>query len=85
MVDAKLVEHSDYTGKNVTLTKFDGSTVLSPLTRVWISFGDYQIHHVVAVIDETPEEVLLGLDVGFLDYLMHWRKSKRMREWVRRW
>ena len=52
----------------------DGSTILSPFARVWIIFGNYQIYHVVAVAEEAPEEVLLGLDIGFLDYLLQLAK-----------
>ena len=51
----------------MTLTMADGSIILSPLAQVWITFGKYQIHHVVAVAEEAPEEVLLGLDTGFFD------------------
>ena len=51
----------------MTLTMADGTTILSPLAQVCVTFGNYQIHHVVAVAVEAPEEVLLGLEIGFLD------------------
>ena len=54
----------------MTLIMAEGSTILSLLVRVLITFGNYQVHHVVAVAEEAPEEVLLGLDIGFLDYLL---------------
>ena len=59
----------------MTLIMADGSTILSPFTRAWIIFGNYQIHHVVAVAEEAPEEVLLELDIGFLDYLLELAKD----------
>ena len=75
IVDAKLVKPSEHLGTHMTLTMADGSTILSPLARVWITFGNYQIHHVVTVAEEAPEEVLLGLDIGFLDYLLQLAKD----------
>ena len=75
IVDAKLVKPSEHLGTHMTLTMADGSTILSPLARVWITFGNYQIRHVVAVAEEASEEVLLGLDIGFLDYLLQLAKE----------
>ena len=57
IVDAKLVKPSEYLGTHMTLTMADGSTILSPLALVWITFGNYQIHHVVAVAEEAPKKL----------------------------
>ena len=54
IVEAKLVKPSEHLGTHMTLTMADGSTILSPLARVWITVGNYQIHHVVAVAEEAP-------------------------------
>ena len=38
----------------------------------------------VAVAEEAPEEVLLGLDIGFLDYLLQLAKDNNKETlWVR--
>ena len=72
IVDAKLVKPSEHLGAHMTLTMVDGSTILKPLAQVWITFGNSQIHHVVAVAEKCPEE---GLDIGFLDYLLQLAKD----------
>jgi len=70
VVRADLVKEHEYLGRSVQLVGFNGASVVVPLAKVWINVGKYCIQQEVAVCSSAPEPVLLGLDVGFLDYLL---------------
>ena len=40
-----------------------------PLANVWIHAGEYSFKQQVAVCEDPILDVLLGLDIGILDYL----------------
>ena len=70
VVDANLVEETEYLGGNVTLEGFNGFNVSQPLAKVWIEVGKHRLHHIVAVVDNAPEKILLGMDTGIMRYLL---------------
>ena len=77
VVSADLVELDEYTGESIRLLGFNGEAVNVPLAMVWLHFGDYVFQHAVAVCKDSPEQALLGLDIGKLDYLMQLEKEQR--------
>ena len=62
VVDANLVEENEHLGRNVTLEGFNGFNVSRPLAKVWIEVGKHRLHHIVTVVDNSPEKILLGMD-----------------------
>ena len=70
VVDANLVEETEYLGRSVTLEGFNGFNVSQPLAKVWIEVGKHRLHHIVAVVDNAPEKILLGMDTGIMRYLL---------------
>ena len=70
VVDANQVEEREYLGRNVTLEGFNGFNVSQPLAKVWIEVGKHRLHHIVAVVDNAPEKILLGMDTGIMRYLL---------------
>ena len=70
VVDANLVEETEYLGGNVTLEGFNGFNASQPLAKVWIEVGKHRLHHIVAVVDNAPEKILLGMDTGIMRYLL---------------
>lgn len=77
VVKADMVKPEEYTGNSIRLVGFDGGAVTVPLAKVWLHIGDYVIKHVVAVCKNPPEQALLGLDIGILDYLMQLEREQR--------
>ena len=77
VVKADLVQPEEYTGESMKLLGFDGGAVTVPLAKVWLHIGEYAIQHDVAVCKDPPEQALLGLDIGILDYLMQLEKEQR--------
>ena len=59
------------------LHQVDGGAVTVPLAKVWLHIGEYVIKHVVAVCKDPPQQALLGLDIGILDYLMQLEREQR--------
>ena len=37
---------------------------------VWIEVGKHRLHHIVVVVDNAPEKILLGKDTGIMRYLL---------------
>ena len=70
VVDANLLEEKEYLGRNVTLESFNGFNASQPLAKVWIEVGKHRLHHIVAVVDNAPEKILLGMDMGIMRYLL---------------
>ena len=79
VVNADLVKSEEYTGGSIRLLGFNGGAVIVPLAEVWLHIGDYVFKH-VAVCNNSPEQILLGLDIGILDYLMQLEKEREQRE-----
>ena len=70
VVDANLVEEKEYLGRNVTLEGFNGFNTSQPLAKVWIEVVKHRLHHIVAVVDNVLEKILLGMDTGIMRYLL---------------
>ena len=49
---------------------FNGFNASQPLAEVWIEVGKHRLHHIVAVVDNAPEKILLGMDMGIMRYLL---------------
>lgn len=79
VVRADLVEKDEYVGRSAHLNGFNGSSVVVPIAKVWIDVGKYCIQQEVAVCAKAPEPVLLGLDIGFLDYLLDLEREQRKK------
>ena len=77
VVKADLVKPEEYIGDSIRLLGFDGGAVTVPLAKVWLHIGEYVIKHVVAVCKDPPQQALLGLDIGILDYLMKLEREQR--------
>ena len=60
LVDANLVEETEYLGRNVTLEGFNGFNASQPLAKVWIEVGKHRLHHIVAVVDNAQEKKIIG-------------------------
>ena len=71
---ADLVKPEEYIGDSIRLLGFDGEAVTVPL---WLHIGEYVIKHMVAVCKDPPQQALLGLDIGILDYLMQLEREQR--------
>ena len=80
MVRADLVQEEDYTGERVTLRSVCGRSFSARTAKVWLHFGDYALKHDVAVSEHLSEAVLLGMDLGLLDYLLQLEKQQRRQE-----
>ena len=76
MVRDDMVKEEEYTGEMVTLRSVCGQTFQTREARVWLHFGDYSIHHNVAVSSKLSEAVLLSIDLGLLEYLLKLEKDK---------
>ena len=70
VVDENLVEEKEYLGRNVTLEGFNGFNASQPLAKVWIEVGKHRLHHIVAVVDNAAEKILLGMGTGIMRYLL---------------
>ena len=57
------VQLDQYTGQ-VNIVAVRQHQKRPPLAKVWLQVGEYTIPHVVAVMDITPDQVLLGQDLG---------------------
>ena len=77
VLHADMVKPEEYTGDSIRLLEFYGGAVTVPLAKVWFHIGDYVFKHEVAVCRNSPEQALLGLDIGILDYLMQLEKEQR--------
>lgn len=77
VVHASLVEDHEYTGETIRLMGYNGHTTENPMASVWVHVGEYSIRHEVAVCKEAPSDVLIGLDIGILDYLLTLEKQQR--------
>ena len=75
VVDANLVKEKEYLGRNVTLEGFNGFNASQPLAKVWIEVGKHRLHHIVAVVDNAPEKILLGMDTDIMRNLASARSS----------
>ena len=77
MVRADLVREEDFTGEVVALKSVCGKVFTTQTARVWLHFGEYALQHEVAVSGQLSEAVLLGMDLGLLDYLLQLEKQQR--------
>ena len=75
VVKAGLVEEVEYTGETIRLLDFRGKASEVPLANVWVHTGEYSFKQEVAVCEDPIQDVLLGLDIGILDYL--WELAKK--------
>ena len=68
--DANLVEETENLVRNVTLEGFNGFNASQSLAKVWNEVGKHRLHHIVAVVDNASEKILLGMDTGIMRYLL---------------
>jgi hypothetical protein len=76
MVRADLVRKEDFTGEVVPLKSVCGKAFPAQVARVWLHFGKYTAKREVAVSEHLSEAVLLGMDLGLLDYLLKLEKQQ---------
>ena len=74
MVRADLVREEDFTGELVTLKSVCGNSFT---TRAAKHLGEYVVKHEVAVSEQLGEAVLLGMDLGLLNYLLQLEQQQR--------
>ena len=77
VVNSSLVQPEQYTNKNVKLTGFSGESKYVPLVKVWLTFGEYCMKCTVAAVENCSEQVLLGMDLGLLEYLLKSEKEQK--------
>ena len=77
MVRADLVREEDFTGELVTLKSVCGNSFTTRAAKVWLHLGDYVVKHEVAVSEQLGEAVLLGMDLGLLNYLLQLEQQQR--------
>ena len=77
VVNSSLVQPEQYTNKNVKLTGFSGESRHVPLVKVWLTFGEYCMKCTVAAVENCSEQVLLGMDLGLLEYLLKLEKEQK--------
>ena len=59
------------------LTGFSGESKHVPLVKVWLTFGEDCMKCRVAAVENCLEQVLLGMDLGMLEYLLKLEKEQK--------
>lgn len=80
VVDASLVQQSDYTGRKLKLTGFYWRPVNLPLAKVRVKVGQHDKVHTVTVMENAFAPVLLGQDLKMMDYLIDYERSLRPKK-----
>ena len=66
-----------YVGEHVLIKEYRKAPEKVPLAKVWLEVGEYSMQREVAVINDATEPVLLGMDLGILQYLLGLEKEQR--------
>ena len=61
---ARLVEVEQYLPETIQMTGANGIQVSHPNAKIWLHVGSFSIRHVVAVVKDFSDDVILGLDLG---------------------
>ena len=77
VVNSNVVQPEQYTDKMVKLTGFRGESKHVPLVKVWLTFGEYSMKCTVAAVENCSEQVLLGMDLGLIEYLLKLEKEQK--------
>ena len=77
MVDSSLVNPLQYVGEHVLIKGYRKAPEKVPLAKVWLEVGEYSMQREVAVMNDATEPVLLGMDLGILQYLLGLEKEQR--------
>ena len=64
VVAARLVEVEQYLPETIQMTGVNGIQVSHPKAKIWLHVGSFSIPHVVAVVKDLSDDVILGLDLG---------------------
>ena len=64
VVAARLVELEQYVPETIQMTGVNGIQVSHPKAKIWLHVGSFSIPHVVAVVKDLSDDVILGLDLG---------------------
>ena len=64
VVAARLVEPEQYLPETIQMTGVNGIQVSPPKAKIWLHVGSFSIPHVVAVVKELSDDVILGHDLG---------------------
>ena len=54
-----------------------GNSFTTRAAKVWLHLGEYVVKHEVAVSEQLGEAVLLGMDLGLLNYLLQLEQQQR--------
>ena len=77
MDDSSLVNPLQYVGEHVLIKGYRKVPEKVPLAKVWLEVGEYSMQREVAVMNDAKEPVLLGMDLGILQYLLVLEKEQR--------
>ena len=77
MVDSSLVNPLQYVGEHVLIKGYRKAPEKVPLAKVWLEVGEYSMQREAAVMNDATEPVLLGMDLGILQYLLRLEKEQR--------
>ena len=77
VVKPAMVDVENYTGRGMVSEVYEGKQEKVQIARVWLHLGEYSMKREVVVSEETKDDVLLGLDIGIINYLMELEKEQK--------